>query len=132
MVDRGLKWSLVLKSCDVNCLMFDIVFVFVFTVCALCVVVLTVLTVLVVLCVYRSLWVCLFRDSFTLTFTFTLFVFASLTTCSFDCCIFVCFEHNGGRVLDKFYGRVMFPIHSLSGRVIAFGGRTLREDKGFG
>lgn len=41
----------------------------------------------------------------------------------------LCFEHNGGRVLDKFYERVMFPIHSLSGRVIAFGGRTLREDK---
>ena len=41
----------------------------------------------------------------------------------------LCFEHNTGRVLDKFYERVMFPIHSLSGRVIAFGGRTLREDK---
>ena len=30
---------------------------------------------------------------------------------------------------DRFSGRVMFPIHSISGRVIAFGGRTLKEDK---
>ncbi len=31
--------------------------------------------------------------------------------------------------VDRFWGRVMFPIHNLSGRVIAFGGRTLRTDK---
>ncbi|MGZ4054231.1 MAG: DNA primase [Bacteroidia bacterium] len=30
---------------------------------------------------------------------------------------------------DRFWGRVMFPIHNQSGRVIAFGGRTLRTDK---
>lgn len=30
---------------------------------------------------------------------------------------------------DRFAGRVMFPIHNLSGRVIAFGGRTLKTDK---
>lgn len=30
---------------------------------------------------------------------------------------------------DRFAGRVMFPIHNLAGRVIAFGGRTLKEDK---
>ncbi|MEA1878179.1 MAG: DNA primase [Bacteroidota bacterium] len=30
---------------------------------------------------------------------------------------------------DRFAGRVIFPIHSLSGRVIGFGGRTLRSDK---
>ena len=29
---------------------------------------------------------------------------------------------------DRFKGRVMFPIHNLSGRVIAFGGRILRKD----
>lgn len=29
---------------------------------------------------------------------------------------------------DRFWGRVMFPIHNKSGRVIAFGGRTLRTD----
>lgn len=32
-------------------------------------------------------------------------------------------------VRDRFAGRVMFPIHSISGRVIAFGGRTLSQDK---
>lgn len=34
-----------------------------------------------------------------------------------------------GGYYDRFCGRVIFPIHSLSGRVIAFGGRTLRSDK---
>jgi len=32
------------------------------------------------------------------------------------------------RLADRFSGRVMFPIHSLSGRVIGFGGRILRSD----
>lgn len=40
----------------------------------------------------------------------------------------LCYEH-GGELVDKFRERVIFPIHSLSGRVIAFGGRTLRDDK---
>ncbi len=35
-------------------------------------------------------------------------------------------EHS---TYDFFYDRVMFPIHDVSGRVIAFGGRTLRSDK---
>lgn len=30
---------------------------------------------------------------------------------------------------DRFWGRIMFPIHNVTGRVIAFGGRTLRNDK---
>jgi DNA primase len=30
---------------------------------------------------------------------------------------------------DRYRGRVMFPIHSFTGRVIAFGGRTLKTDK---
>lgn len=38
-------------------------------------------------------------------------------------------ERENGDLADRFYDRVMFPIHSLSGRVIAFGGRTLRTDK---
>lgn len=33
-----------------------------------------------------------------------------------------------GSLLDKFRERVMFPIHSVSGRVIAFSGRTLKAD----
>ena len=40
----------------------------------------------------------------------------------------LCYEH-GGELVDKFRERVIFPIHSLSGRVIAFGARTLKEDK---
>jgi DNA primase len=30
---------------------------------------------------------------------------------------------------DRYRGRVMFPIHSFTGRIIAFGGRTLKSDK---
>ncbi|MBQ0127158.1 MAG: DNA primase [Bacteroidales bacterium] len=33
-----------------------------------------------------------------------------------------------GTVVDKFHERVMFPIHSVSGRVVAFSGRTLHAD----
>jgi len=33
------------------------------------------------------------------------------------------------RSFDFFRGRVMFPIHSVSGRVLGFGGRTLKNDK---
>lgn len=32
-------------------------------------------------------------------------------------------------LVDRFYDRVMFPVHTISGRVIAFGGRTLKADK---
>lgn len=38
-------------------------------------------------------------------------------------------KYDDGRLVDRFYDRVMFPIHSVSGRVIAFGGRTLKTDK---
>jgi DNA primase len=34
-----------------------------------------------------------------------------------------------GKQFDRFRGRVIFPIHNLSGRIIGFGGRTLRTDK---
>ncbi len=37
-------------------------------------------------------------------------------------------ERNN-ELYDRFFGRVMFPIHSVSGRVIAFGARTLKQDK---
>ena len=40
----------------------------------------------------------------------------------------VCIKRNDGSLIDKFYDRAMFPIHSVSGSVIAFGGRTLRSD----
>ena len=41
----------------------------------------------------------------------------------------LCIRREDGSVTDKFYDRVMFPIYSISGRVIAFGGRTLKSDK---
>ena len=38
-------------------------------------------------------------------------------------------KRSDGSLADRFFDRVMFPIHSVSGRVIAFGGRTLKTDK---
>ena len=35
---------------------------------------------------------------------------------------------SDGRLYDRFRDRVMFPVHNISGRVVAFGGRTLRTD----
>ena len=37
-------------------------------------------------------------------------------------------QTEDGKLIDKFRERVMFPIHSVSGRVIAFSGRTLKSD----
>ena len=37
-------------------------------------------------------------------------------------------QHEDGSLSDRFRERVMFPIHSLAGRVIAFSGRTLKSD----
>ena len=41
----------------------------------------------------------------------------------------LCLKYDDGRLVDRFFDRVIFPIHSVSGRVIAFGGRTLKTDK---
>ena len=38
-------------------------------------------------------------------------------------------QREDNSTFDRFMGRVMFPIHSISGRVIAFGGRILKSDK---
>jgi DNA primase len=38
-------------------------------------------------------------------------------------------NRENGSMYDRYRGRVMFPIHSFTGRVIAFGGRTLKSDK---
>ena len=38
-------------------------------------------------------------------------------------------RYDDGNLVDRFHDRVIFPIHSVSGRVIAFGGRTLKTDK---
>ena len=34
-----------------------------------------------------------------------------------------------GSLYDRFRDRVIFPVHNISGRIVAFGGRTLRTDK---
>ncbi len=38
-------------------------------------------------------------------------------------------QESDGRLRDRFRDRVIFPVHNISGRVVAFGGRTLRTDK---
>ncbi len=38
-------------------------------------------------------------------------------------------SERDGSLRDRFYDRVIFPVHNVSGRVVAFGGRTLRTDK---
>jgi DNA primase len=38
-------------------------------------------------------------------------------------------KRDNGSLYDRYRGRVMFPIHGFTGRVIAFGGRTLKTDK---
>ena len=45
----------------------------------------------------------------------------------FDVGLCIPSERGGGH--DRFRGRVMFPIMNIAGKVIAFGGRTLRKDK---
>ncbi len=41
----------------------------------------------------------------------------------------LCLESQQGSLYDRYKGRVIFPIHSLSGKVIAFGGRILKKDE---
>ncbi|WP_289182089.1 DNA primase [Alistipes sp. UBA6068] len=38
-------------------------------------------------------------------------------------------RESDGSLFDRFHDRVMFPVHNISGRIVAFGGRTLRTDK---
>ena len=38
-------------------------------------------------------------------------------------------RESDGSLYDRFRDRVIFPVHNISGRVVAFGGRTLRTDK---
>ena len=37
----------------------------------------------------------------------------------------LCYRKEDGSLRDRFWGRVIFPIHSISGKVVAFGGRVL-------
>lgn len=41
----------------------------------------------------------------------------------------LCYRTERGSVQDRFRGRVIYPVFTVSGKVIAFGGRTLRKDK---
>lgn len=41
----------------------------------------------------------------------------------------LCYRTDDGRLLDRYHGRVIFPIHTISGKVVAFGGRILGADK---
>lgn len=39
---------------------------------------------------------------------------------------------NGSPLYDRFRGRVIFPVHTLSGKVVAFGGRILKKAENTG
>lgn len=41
----------------------------------------------------------------------------------------LCIRSDRGDCYDRFRTRVIFPIHTVSGRVVGFGGRTMRSDK---
>ncbi len=41
----------------------------------------------------------------------------------------LCARSERGRLYDRFRGRVIFPVFTLSGKVVAFGGRTLKTSK---
>lgn len=41
----------------------------------------------------------------------------------------LCYEKDDHSLVDRFHGRVIFPVHGLSGKVVAFGGRILSSDK---
>lgn len=41
----------------------------------------------------------------------------------------LCYRRDDGRLQDRYAGRVIFPVHTMTGRVVAFGGRILTSDK---
>ncbi len=44
----------------------------------------------------------------------------------------LCFQRESGQLVDRYHGRVIFPVHTVSGKVVAFGGRILGEKKNVG
>ena len=40
----------------------------------------------------------------------------------------VCYSTDDGRLQDRFWGRVIFPVHTVSGKIVAFGGRILQNN----
>jgi len=41
----------------------------------------------------------------------------------------LCYKKEDGQLQDRYFGRVIFPVHTVTGRVVAFGGRILSNDK---
>ena len=41
----------------------------------------------------------------------------------------LCYRTEDGRLQDRYHGRVIFPVHTVTGRVVAFGGRILENNK---
>lgn len=41
----------------------------------------------------------------------------------------LCYRTEDGRLLDRYHDRVIFPVHTISGSIVAFGGRILTSDK---
>lgn len=40
----------------------------------------------------------------------------------------LCYEREDGKIRDRFWGRVIYPVHTVTGKIVAFGGRTLQSD----
>ena len=40
----------------------------------------------------------------------------------------VCYKTDDGSLKDRFWGRCIFPVHTISGKVVAFGGRILQNN----
>ena len=41
----------------------------------------------------------------------------------------LCYKRDDGKMIDRFSGRVIFPVHTVSGKTVAFGGRVLKTDE---
>lgn len=37
----------------------------------------------------------------------------------------LCYKKDNGQIVDRFWGRVIFPVQTISGKIVAFGGRVL-------
>lgn len=44
----------------------------------------------------------------------------------------LCYKKENGELVDRYHGRVIFPVHTVSGKVVAFGGRILGDKKNVG
>lgn len=40
----------------------------------------------------------------------------------------ICYKRDDGKFIDRFWGRVIFPIKDIRGNVLAFGGRNIEKD----